>query len=207
MLRKLTLTLSLLGLLLIGQCYAAGPFGFEYGMTQEQVVKLVGRTAVKEIKPVDGSPDIVLVELNTAPKPHPLFESYLLYITPDKGLMKISALGKDVQTNPFGTELHDQFMETRDAVAKIYGTADTIDTLLHGSIWSDPQDWMMGLIKKERLLSAFWNLKSAPVNHITVIGLDGYGLSTERGYLKLSYEFEGWEGAVDAHRAKAATNF
>ena len=66
--RKISLTLALLGLLLIGHCYATGPFGFECGMTQEQVVKLVGRTAVKEIKPVDGSPDIVLVELSTAPK-------------------------------------------------------------------------------------------------------------------------------------------
>ena len=140
-------------------------------------------------------------------KPNPLFESYLLYITPDKGLVKIAALGKDIHTNSFGAEVHDEFMETRDAVAKLYGTPDTIDTLLQGSIWSEPQDWMMGLIKKERLLSAFWNLKPAPVNHITVIGLDGFGISTEKGYLKLAYEFEGWEAAVDAHKAKAAKNF
>lgn len=161
---------SLLGLLLVGQCYAAGPFGFEKGMTQEQVIKLVGRAAVKEIKNVDGSPDIVIVELNTAPKAHPSFESYRLFITPEKGIVKIVALGTDINTNSFGAEVHNQFIETRDAIARIYGSGETLDSLISGSIWSEPRDRMMGLLKKERILSGFWNLKSAPVNHITVIG-------------------------------------
>ena len=65
----------------------SGPFGFEYGMTREQIIKLIGKQAVKETK---GD----TMDVTTAPKPHPAFERYILIVSPDKGLLAVSALGK-----------------------------------------------------------------------------------------------------------------
>jgi hypothetical protein len=67
----------------------SGPFGFEHGMTREQVVTLVGRDAVKHFK---GDLDDI-VTLVTAPKPHPDFEEYMLMISPERGLVKILVSG------------------------------------------------------------------------------------------------------------------
>ena len=61
------------------------------------------------------------MDVTTAPKPHPVFESYVLTFSADKGLLAVSALGKDVPTNVFGEEVHSQFLELRAALSKIYG--------------------------------------------------------------------------------------
>ncbi len=179
----------------------SGPFGFEYGMTREEIIKLIGKQAVKE---TTGD----TMDVTTAPKPHPVFESYVLTFSADKGLLAVSALGKDVPTNVFGEEVHSQFLELRAALSKIYGDPSlTADEVQAGSIWNDPQDWMMGLLKKERSVVSIWNLKSAPVNHIAMIMVKAAALSQEKGYNSVKYEFEGFEAFTDAQKAKVDSNF
>ena len=53
----------------------SGPFGLHMGMTPEQVIQIVGKDAVKEIK---GD----ILNLYTVPKPHPAFEFYSLVFSP-----------------------------------------------------------------------------------------------------------------------------
>src|ERR1035437_1964643 len=76
---------------------------------------------------------------------------------PDEGLLKISALGNDIRTNGFGEEVRESFKTILDAVSETYGKPeDVFDYVKHGSIWKEPEDWMMGLLKKERTLDAYW---------------------------------------------------
>ena len=61
---------------------------------------------------------------------------------------------------------------------------------------------MIGLLKKERTLDAFWQFKDNE-NHITGIGLEANALSTEKGFLDIFYEFDGWSAYVASKKAKS----
>jgi hypothetical protein len=80
-----------------------------------------------------------------------------------------------------------------------------MDFLRAGSIWKEPEDWMMGLLKDERTLVAVWE-KALP-NRIHDVVLKAGALSREKGFHKLTYEFDGWNEYVDALRKKAGTVF
>ena len=169
----------------LGQGSIQGPFGLQYGMTKAQAIQIVGGQAVKENK---GDSLI----LTTAPRPHPAFEEYLLIFSPENGLLKIAAFGRDISTNGFGSEVRDAFAEIRDALDKTYGAGEIHNFLESGSIWNEDRDWMAGLLKKERVLTAYWDvaLKGAVPsklpNHITAMALTANALSTDKGYLRLA---------------------
>jgi len=177
-----------------------GPFGLNYGLTRSDIIKLVGEHAI------EASKESTLT-LTTVPNPYPEFEKYIAMISPEKGLLKIVAIGRNIDTNSFGEELHDKLIEIRDAVAKTYGEPKTLDFVRSGSIWNEPRDWMMGLLKKERTLTAYWDLRSSTPNHITLVDLQAKALSMDKGYLTLSYEFEGWEAFVDSQKSKTDSVF
>ena len=174
-----------------------GPFGFWYGMTKEQVIALVGKEAIN--KAVDDK-----LQLTAAPKGHPAFETYSLIFSPTQGLLKIVAIGKDIQTNDFGDSVKTAFTDLRDVISKTYGPPKSIDFVKRGSLWTDARDWMTGLLKEERSLAALWD--NAP-NHIRGVILEANALSTSKAYLRLSYEFEGWDEYADSKKAKAGTVF
>jgi hypothetical protein len=128
-------------------------------------------------------------------------------ISPERGLVKLLATGKTIQTNRYGTELKDSFTEIRDTIAKTYGPPQhAFDFLTSGSIWDEPRDWMMGVVKKERTLASYWDQAPLP-NHITLIGVEAVALSMERGYLSLIYEFEGFTEYARSKKAKAGSVF
>jgi hypothetical protein len=180
-----------------------GPFGLHRGMTQEQVIQLVGKDAIRtDLK--NSDPDAL--RLSRVPKSHPGFEFYSLLFSPKDGLLKIIAYGNTIDTNVFGETLHKSLLEIRDVISQTYGQPQfTNDYVKTGSIWTDPQDWMMGLLKHDRMLSAAWG-KSLP-NHIFGIVIEANALSQDTGYLTLFYEFDGWNEYVDARAKKAGTVF
>jgi hypothetical protein len=180
----------------------SGPFGLRRGMTQEQVIQIVGNGAVKETK---GDTLVLL----TVPKPHPDFELYSLIFSPTDGLLKVMAIGKDISTNGFGEAVRSSFREIRNALLQTYGKPNPdLDFVRAGSIWKEPEDWMMGLRKDERYLESAWQEEKLPLpNQIHVIVLEAKALSTEKGFLELSYEFNGWDAYLDALKKKASTVF
>lgn len=176
-----------------------GPFGFYRGMTQEQVVALLGTSNIEKRTPEAMS-------VNTAPKPHSAFEAYFLYFSPKEGLLKIVASGKTISNDPLGSEIKGQFGRVKAALTGIYGTSKDFDYLHDGAIWTEPADYMMSLHKEERVLASFWDIKGNP-NRISGIELEGAGLNRTDGYLMLSYEFEGWGKYLDEKKAKQDSVF
>src|SRR5207248_6486616 len=83
-----------------------GPFGFRWGMTRDQVIALVGKDAIEEKYSRDDQ-----LRLRTAPKPHPDFDGYLVTISPQRGLVKLLASGKTIETTRYGDEVHRAFEE------------------------------------------------------------------------------------------------
>jgi hypothetical protein len=121
-------------------------------------------------------------------------------------LLKVFASSKNIETNGFGEALRDKFDQIQAGVSKAYGQGKSLDYLEEGSMWDDPQYWMMGLLKHDRTLATYWKL-DPPQDHITIIALKATALSLEKGYLSLAYEFEGFEQYVDKKKEKQDTVF
>ncbi|MGD0124518.1 MAG: hypothetical protein ABSF46_04100 [Terriglobia bacterium] len=170
-----------------------GPFGFEKGMTRAQIVELVGKDAIH----TDPSRDDVLW-LNTAPKSHPAFASYILIISPENGLLKVVGVGKTIDVGDDGSDLREAFEETVTGVAQEYGMPkDSFDFCAGGTECDSARFWMTSLLNKNRTLSDVWDLASNPLNHVTGIEVEAKALKTNRGYVRYVCEFEGFSQYVE----------
>jgi hypothetical protein len=171
-------------------------------MTADQVIQIVGKSAIKEIKE-----DVV--RFKTVPKPHPAFEYYGLVFSPTEGLLKIVATGNDITTNRYGesiTPKRSAFDELREVISQTYGQPSfTRDNLKAGSIWKEPEDWMAGVLKKERTLVTVWNTPSQNPQ-LEGLALEVNALSQEKGYIDVIYEFKGWNEYSESKK-KAGTVF
>ena len=171
----LTLTALIHGL-------AAGPFGLEMGMTLDEI-----DSDATEISPG-------VYKLSKVPKPHSAFEAYAVKIGPKSGLCWIKAIGKDIETSVYGSTLKSEFEELRGKITKVYGTGETTDMLLPGSIWDEPKDFMMAMRKDERILFTVWeNPKNS--DKIVQVAMLADAIGSNTGYVSLEYSFENKERA------------
>lgn len=174
----------------------AGPLGLSKGITLEELKKQ-GAFA-------PGNQQFVYTA-KTIANGHPDFDSYTVVLTPEQGLCKIQAVSKDIETSSFGTELEGKYKSLVDAMSGKYGAPrKNYDFLRSGSIWKESQYWMMGLLKKERTLTAFW---SKPENDnlpdsIHSIIVETLALSGSKGYIKLGYEFDNLDACMAVLQAK-----
>lgn len=164
---------------------AEGPFGLEAGLTQKNIEDMIGA----KLKPLPDS--VNLYTSDKLPKQNTDFEMYGLLISPKAGLCQIRAVGKNIDTDSYGLALKSRFEDLSSSLSSLYGKAETTDLLLAGSIWKEPQDWMMGLNKKERFLSATWKgTKETPLkNNIGAISIEARANSSAQGYVYLQYTF------------------
>ena len=164
---------------------AEGPFGLEAGLTQKNIEDMIGA----KLKPLPDS--VNLYTSDKLPKQNADFEMYGLLISPKAGLCQIRAVGKNIDTDSYGLALKSRFEDLSSSLSSLYGKAETTALLLAGSIWKAPQDWMMGLNKKERFLSATWKgTKETPLkNNIGAISIEARANSSAQGYVYLQYTF------------------
>ena len=128
---------------------------------------------------------------NKLPKGNPNFNRYDLLITPVTGLCKIVAYTENISTNSFGSELKSKFDFFATALEEKYGDSKKYDFLSSGSIWSNENDWMMGLLKKERYLVNFWTKEQGSnlPSHINILSVKAKALRNDEGYIVVVYEF------------------
>ncbi len=167
----------LLGIFVFPALGQAAPFGLTQGMT---------------LKELGGKPDPLrdrMYRFETVPKPHSAFESYVLQIGRQSGLCYIKGVGKNVETSVYGTDLQVAFQVMRDRLVSVYGVPDAErDELLTGSIWREPNDWMMSLLKEERLRFSHWKLANRDdAKDIQTIFLYATALSTDTGFISVEY--------------------
>ena len=202
--KRFAYLLAILAVLMPAACFA-GPFGFEYGMTKAQVLAIVGQQNV--LKDQD-----FLLRVASAPKPDDRFEAYLLLISPDKGLLKIIATGKTIDTSEFGSELRVYFGAMRDSVSKQYGPpSNSYDFLQPDSKLDAPGAFTESLRLKQRVLACNWDVDGAKrktagpeADHIIGVVLEAKGLRRHAGWLELSYEFEGFSQFYEEMSNKTA---
>lgn len=154
------------------------PFGLSLGMKLDDFSEFV---------PVEIAP--FKYRLDKPPKPHPAFDFYILQITPESGLSWIKAIGNNIQTNGFGNSIKNAFLEMEGKLIKTYGNCEKTDLLLQGSIWNEPQDWMMAILKGERLLACNWDEKTGAklTEAIESVFLIASGREADSGFIAIEY--------------------
>jgi hypothetical protein len=143
--------------------------------------------------------------LRTVPKPHEAFREYLLLFSDSDGLLKVLAFSGNIDTARDGTELRGHYDSLKDQLDASYGFPTTdVDRLKGGSLWNEPQDFMMGLLKHDRTLECFWlaSDKVAIKDSIAAIQLSAGALDDSTGFVTLGYEFSGWDAYADRLKAK-----
>lgn len=168
----------------------AGPFGLEMGMS---------------LKDIGGKPKKIapgIYTLTNVPKPHLAFKIYVVRVAQKGGLFWIKAVGEDISTSVYGVELKLKFNKMKEKLEKIYGKHKTTDLLLPGSIWKEPNEFMMAMVKKERFLVAFWDdaKGSTLTKNIERIVLIALPNGRNKGYLEIEYAFTN-EEACEAELA------
>ncbi|MDF1884479.1 hypothetical protein JHD49_11055 [Sulfurimonas sp. SAG-AH-194-C21] len=165
-------------LLLVGISLNAGQFGLKIGMTLNQIDKNAKKISdtIYEVK---------------VPKVHSFFESYIVRISPTKGLYWVKAISKNIDTSVYGEELKSSFDDLENKLLKAYGKNKRLDFLRYESIWSEPKDWMMALRKKERTLMSYWDKETGlkEVDNLKQIIISAYPINTNKGYITLEYYY------------------
>lgn len=179
--------IALIGLMVVISINVfAGPFGIEMGMSLQEVTKIC-----KSI------PEIIKDDIYSIvpPKTNDLFEKYIIGIDPNYGVYWIKAIGKDISTTGYGTAIKSTFNDLVSSIEGTYGKYEKIDYLEYGSIWDEPRDFMMGLVKKERALIACWNKSSFATlpSNIESIYVSVKAISSSTGYLSLEYYSDNYE--------------
>jgi hypothetical protein len=169
-------------LVAVFQPVVAGPFGLEMGMQRSDLPD-----QGKEITPFK-------IQVTEVPKKHSYFKSYVLKFGPKRGLCYIKAVGKDIKTDEYGTELKKAFSNMEFKLQGIYGQYKQADILRTDSSSDDADEWMESLKDGERILAAYWDngKGSAMKGSLASVILAAQGASEEVGYLVIDYKFDNY---------------
>lgn len=177
----------------------AGPFGLEKGMSLEEVRKHGNFVADR---------DTFWYRATTVRFGHDNFEGYSILLVPGFGLCKILGVGKDISSNAFGDQVRTVYQELTGALAQKYGPPSSqYDFLKSGSIWKSPNDFMMGLVKEERVLASYWVGKGVTLpDRLQAISITARATSSTKAYVNISYEFDNADACIDRSKARNNSN-
>jgi hypothetical protein len=180
-----------------------GPFGFEAGMTKDQVIAKLGPSSVKKVGQYG------VVSFSTAPIPHPDFTDYHLRFDDDGKLIQIIAFTDPISSNDRGDQVKDKYEEISKALHAKYGLALDVDMLNDGSMWHEPQYWMMGLLKKDRKLESLWGASDHDKlpHGLAGIMLEAEALNSSTAVITLTYEFQGFAQWADKKKSTRDSAF
>lgn len=178
-LARLLVVATVLGAAAGAQAPAPFPsFGLSMGVSEGEVFRLLG------VKPDStGS-----VTTKVVPRPDEGFEIYRLRISTALGLCRVSGIGRNIAMGDSGAELKRAFTALASRLTTRHGPASgTVDRLNRGSLFDEPNEWTMGLLREERTLLAYWE-PPANAADLSRVSLRAVALNRSTGYLLLAYE-------------------
>lgn len=144
--RILSFLLSVAVLLPIPSLSFAGPFGLNFK----------SQTPPSSCAQVQGQ-----MYMCSPPTPHPDLDKYIMSFVKDVGICFVFG-SKDVQVNSFGSQAKTLYADLIEQLTQKYGEGEDLGKLLPGSIWNEPGDFLMSLVKGERSVMYVINLKDNP---------------------------------------------
>lgn len=168
-----------------------GPFGLKMGLTYNQL-----KAIDPGIERIDGD----LFVMANVPISHPDFEYYCMTIDPQSGLARTGGFTTEIHTNKYGEDLVDKFWEFAWILEEKYGDYEEVSYLNEGSMWDEPDDFMMGLYLEERTLACFWSADAGSMlpNNINYITLLATANEENTGQIMLRYDFNNFSDYYEA---------
>jgi hypothetical protein len=174
-------------------------FGFEAGMSREQIVLLVGSGSV-DTKNSKGD----TLWLNAAPRPSTAVAKYVLVISPSRGLVKLITTSDALQADSEGSKLRVAFDTAASALSKEYGTpTQQIDSCTE---WPGICERLLAslLLAGERRLANHWNLEE-PIDSVYTVHVEAIGKDIASGWVVTLYELNGFHQYENEKASKRAT--
>lgn len=174
----------------------SGPFGFDIGMTYDEVKAACGGSEPEHI-----ADERYYVKPKKA---HPLFEKYVVWISDAVGLYCIKGISRDIQTSDYGTEAKRQFDNLLSSLEKKYGKFSLTDTIKSDYHWKDEKYWMRALRDGARTYEAKWIVNQKKYSDfdgllVIYLGIDSMDkYSTSEAYIWIEYGFQNYNDAQEA---------
>lgn len=172
----------------------SGPFGFDIGMTYEEVKAACNGNELEFI-----SDDRYFVKPK---KSHPIFEKYIVWISNDYGLYYIKAISYDIHTSNYGTEVKNRFDNILYTLESKYGDFIKTDKVDENYVFNSEQYWMTAIKEGARTYSASWyTLEPKNYNGLETIGLGikcSNKYSTDEAFIWLEYGFKNYDISNEA---------
>lgn len=174
-----------------------GPFGFDIG------------SDLSSYENCEKMKKLGMYNCSSAKKPHPDMEGYLVQYFDGVGICWVKGIGKDISDNGLGLSTKALTDKIKNQVTKVYGKhTNDFDFLTYGSIWDELDDWMMGLVQKERHYSFFWSIEDGyqPVKRVEQIMVAAKATSKNTGYVVVEFSGDNedlCDGATSAEEESA----
>ena len=168
-----------------------GPFGLVMGTSLAELTAELGEPAPAATPGFFTLPEV--------PRPHSKLDTYVVRVSPSHGLCLVRAVSAPITTSGHGIELRSAFKNLEVQLAKAYGEPDTrTDRVLEGSLWDEPDEFVMGLLKKERQLQTAWNAADGEAlkDGVVEILLNGSAERTDTGRVDVQYRFANYEACA-----------
>jgi hypothetical protein len=177
--------------------FADGPFGVNMG------------TPVENYKACQPKDTAGYYRCSTLPRTHEDIEYYIIESWPATGVCFVKGMGNTISIDVYGTTLRAKVDEIAAQMSETYGRADKNDFLGVGSIWKDPRDWSMAILKNERYYSYNWSNKTGASlkDGIAKIYVGARGLTTDKGYVVVEFYFQNEPNCNNAERKAKAKAF
>jgi hypothetical protein len=141
------------------------------------------------------------------PKPHPDIENYIASFINGIGLCEIFASSASLSTPGSGAPLKSKIDSISEQLSIKYGPSTKIDLLANGSLWTEEQYWMMGLLKGERNYAYLWVDMQPAVDGIVSVVLNSFAENTESGSFGISFYTTNQSDCETAKKARDASSF
>lgn len=170
---------------------AEGPFGIDMG---------------SDPATLNTTEEGAKVQLTSVPNPHPSFDTYFAWATPETGVCLIMALSTLYEDDRSGRRVRSDFAKFAAALDAKYGTRKDYDQHL-GGIWKEADDWVMSIKQNERIFAADWATPPTAADHIAHVEMQVQALSSDTSVIKLFYKSDRFADCEKAIEAGANSSF
>lgn len=173
---------------------AAEPFGIVKG------------TPIEKLETSDIGNKVIL---DSVPKPHPLFDLYLVWTSDSTGVCMVTAMSKEFDNDRFGANVRSEFEKISTALKGLYGDPERIDFLKSGGIWDDPDEWVMSIRQNERVFGdVFENVRQTDAgSNLTGLEMQISAFASDTSVIRLQYQFDNFEECTSAIDNEANSSF
>ena len=170
----------------------SGPFGFDIGMTYDEV-----KAACNGVEPEHIGDDRYYVK---PIKSHPDFEKYVVWISPVYGLYYIKGIGSFISTTDNGKNIKNKYNNLLKVLEKKYGKYFGVNFLNPNYNWNEDSNWLEKLKNKDIKYHSYFNLNYENYDGLdfVLLGIDTTDTFTiTDAYIFIEYEFYNHEASKE----------